>query len=98
MRFLVRHGASLGEAFIYAVECGHLAATKYLLSQGAKVNARGEYGETPLMRAARFGRKEIVKVLLLHGAKVGAKSTDGETAVDLARDNDKHDVLAILTR
>ena len=62
----------------------HLAAwqnsdvevTKYLVSKGADVNAKGSMvGMTPLLNAARFNRNvDVVKHLVSQGADVNAKS------------------------
>jgi ankyrin repeat protein len=41
---------------------------KYLVSNGADVNARNENGETPLHFAAKQSSKEIVQYLVDHGA------------------------------
>ena len=57
---------------------------RLLLKHGADVNARTNYGSTPLHAAAAKGRVEVVQVLLEHGAIVGAKDNGGETALQVA--------------
>lgn len=45
------------------------------------LEARGQHGLTPLMRAALQGRREIVRELLALGADVKARNDDGNTAL-----------------
>jgi len=45
------------------------------------IEARGQHGLTPLMRAALQGRREIVRELLALGADVHARNDDGNTAL-----------------
>ena len=79
-----------------------IEAVAALISHGADVNAREEDGETPLMRASRWGRAKIVEALLDAGADKELKATsgprEGKTALDVARDKNKGDVVAVLER
>lgn len=45
------------------------------------LEARGQHGLTPLMRAALQGRRELVRELLALGADVQARNDDGNTAL-----------------
>ncbi|GAB3377068.1 ankyrin repeat domain-containing protein [Azotobacter armeniacus] len=45
------------------------------------LEARGQHGLTPLMRAALQGRREIVRELLALGADIQARNDDGNTAL-----------------
>ncbi len=47
---------------------GNLSAVEEALTQGADVNARGEYGDTALNRAAESGHMDVVARLLEAGA------------------------------
>ncbi|MBI5169260.1 MAG: ankyrin repeat domain-containing protein [Candidatus Eisenbacteria bacterium] len=62
------------------------AGACWLLEHGADPNVpSGDGRETPLHRAAEFGRnEEIVRALLDHGADPDAKRGDGRTPLDLA--------------
>ena len=50
----------------------------------ADINARNEHGMTALMRAAYYGRVQLVRVLLEHGADPNATRNDNFTALSLA--------------
>ena len=54
----------------YAVEGEHYKAAKWLIEQGAKVNANDEatIGETPLALAVQRDYPEMVELLLAHDA------------------------------
>ncbi|MCL2767548.1 MAG: ankyrin repeat domain-containing protein, partial [Synergistaceae bacterium] len=55
------------------------------LSRGADVNARSEYGYTPLMFAAAFNTKDAVQFLIGKGADINARGKGkSETALILA--------------
>ena len=48
---------------------GDVAEVKRLLSAGTNVNARDEYGGTPLNKAIHNGHLEVVKILIAAGGK-----------------------------
>jgi ankyrin repeat protein len=62
---------------------GRLEVVRYLLDQGADVNAREQFGDTALTEAVFNGQLAAVKELLFRGADVNAIG-DGGTALDLA--------------
>ena len=55
-----------------------------LLQSGANIEAKDKNGNTPLMRAASWGRTENVKLLLDRGAKIDARNSHGDTALTIA--------------
>lgn len=57
-----------------AVMLGEKAITEILVDHGADVNARDEYGQTPLFLVDSL---EVAKVLVNRGADVNAKDKDG---------------------
>lgn len=67
-----------------AAKCGDAARCEQLLRDGAVADAPGEYGWTPLMRAAWEGHTEAVRVLLQHGAKVSAQDAEDFTPLAAA--------------
>ena len=58
---------------------GNIEAVKQHIAAGADVNAKDDYGLTPLHFAAGAGHKEIVELLIAKGADVNTKDSDGET-------------------
>ena len=62
---------------------GRATVVRYLLDEGADVNAREKLGGTPLMEAAYSGYLEVIKELLFRGAEINAIGNDG-TALDIA--------------
>ena len=67
----------LGCACMY----GNEDFVKYLIKNGAKVNAKTVYGNTPLIIAAISGNNEIVTFLIKHKADVNIKNNVGGTAL-----------------
>ena len=85
-----------------AAALNEIEAVAALISHGADVNARNKGGETPLMLASWWGHAKVVEALLDAGADKELKATSGiwkgNTALDIARDNNKDDVVAVLER
>ena len=75
--------SNLGNPLFLAAGEGKLDAVRYLLDEGANVNASEKQGHTALAEAAYYGHIDVVKELLLHGADINAVSDDG-TALDIA--------------
>jgi len=75
---------------------GYLAVVKLLIAAGAHLEEEDTSIKTPLMYAASFEHTAIVRYLLDSGAKLDAKTVDGKNALDLARENTAHEVVALL--
>jgi ankyrin repeat protein len=75
---------SKNEELLEASRIGDIEKVKKLLKKGADVNAKDNYGFTPLHDAAFFGRIEVVKLLIEKGANVNAKDNLGSTPLHLA--------------
>jgi ankyrin repeat protein len=56
------HGAARG---------GDIEAVKEFLAAGADVNAKGNFGKTPLDHAIKYNQSEIIDLLRKHGGKTG---------------------------
>ena len=69
-----------------AAKEGNIEAVKQHLDAGTDVNAKNEFGLTPLHRAASRGHKEIVELLIANGADVNQTSDWGITPLDGAID------------
>ena len=76
------HGACCSPLFLAAGE-GRLDAVRYLLDQGADVNAREYGGRTGLAEAAFCRNASVIKELLLRGADMNVVS-DAGTPLDVA--------------
>jgi len=48
------------------------------------VDAKDEFGATPLHRAGWYGHKEIAELLIEKGADLNAKTKNGDTPLDHA--------------
>jgi hypothetical protein len=66
-----------------------------LLKDGADVNAKGWYDETPLFCAAGWGHEKVVELLLKNGADIKAGNFYG-TALHAAAENGHAEVVRLL--
>jgi hypothetical protein len=101
MRALHAAGASVNARgtcclplFLAAGE-GKLGAVRYLLDEGADVNAREQVGDTALSEATYYGRLDVVKELLFRGADANAIGNEG-TALDIATKKKYSDIADLL--
>lgn len=75
-----------------AVKKRHYEIIKLLLSKGANVNARTNYGESPLHLAVQRNsfneqfavQRDIAELLIINGVDVNARDNGGETALHIA--------------
>lgn len=71
--------SKLGWTPLYrAVICGHIEATRLLLSSGADPNIRNKVREVPLHQAADAGNVKLAQALLEHHAEADAVSSGTE--------------------
>jgi ankyrin repeat protein len=69
----------------YAASGGGLDVVRWLLDQGAPIDALAPNRSTPLMMAARYGASESVELLLARGADPRPRNDRGMDAADFAR-------------
>ena len=81
--------ASLWEAAMF----GKIEGVKRHIAAGTDLNAKDEWGTTPLRYAAIEGHKEVVELLIVKGADVNPKGKYGNTPLDLADDKETVDLL-----
>lgn len=101
---LLHRGASIAgrtreglTALMAACASGHVDIVKRLIEAGADVNDQTLTDKfTALMYAARRGATDIVNVLLAAGAAPSPENDQGLTALDLARSENRTDVMKIL--
>ena len=80
----------------WAAGFGHLEVVKYLVGQGADVNATRDNGRPVLHSAAISGDLAVVQYLVEQGADVTATDNDGYTVLDVAEGRDHTDIVAYL--
>ncbi|XP_065845230.1 ankyrin repeat domain-containing protein 18A-like [Oscarella lobularis] len=62
---------------------------KFLISVGADIEARNQWGRTPLLEAVFSGNVSVVNLLVKKGCNIDAKDNAGEGALQIA-DRKKH--------
>jgi len=101
MRLLQMAGAKVNNQgsccapLLLAASEGRLDAVRYLLDQGADVNARDERGRSALTEAAFNGNASVIKELILRGADLNALSNEG-TALDIATKTKHAEAIELL--
>jgi ankyrin repeat protein len=69
-----------------------------LISNGADINVKNEYGLTPLHVAAIEGHRGTVAMLIAQEADVHAKSGNGLTAQEMASQKGHHVIVELLKK
>jgi ankyrin repeat/SOCS box protein 2 len=64
-----------------------LGVVKFLVSQGAELEAKDKYEKTPFYIAAEQGYLEAVKFLAKQGAEINVTSQEGMTPLNAAEAN-----------
>ncbi|PMD49787.1 ankyrin [Hyaloscypha bicolor E] len=95
VKFLIDQGALIedheqgDQALIHAASEGHFEFMKLLILEGKNE-------DTPLITAAGKGHEKVIKVLLANGADRDLTNKFGDTALDIAEENGKEEVIALL--
>jgi ankyrin repeat protein len=84
-------------AFMGSAAAGDIDAMDLCLQHGGIINKQTDkIRYTPLMAAAQFGELNAVRWLLAHGADLHLKDSAGRTALQIARDEKRNAVVAVL--
>jgi ankyrin repeat protein len=99
---LLKKGASVNgpgmhgmKPIMSAAKGGSVETTRYLISNGADVNAHNDSGSA-LMWAVDSGNEELLRLLLVRGADASWTNALGQTALDLAAEERKTNLVAVL--
>jgi ankyrin repeat protein len=84
VRWLLERGADPSNALFAAAQSEDETYMTMLLDRGARVDVVDESGETPLIKAALWGRHRAAKLLLAKGADPHARAADGKSAYETA--------------
>ena len=77
---------------------GVVELVQELLQKGANLNAKDDYGNTPLMLATVIRNEKIVRELLSQeGIEVNVKNNDGSTALTLAVNGRNIEIARLIT-
>ncbi len=104
--WLMEHGADVNavaqngqriQPIHAAAANGNVRVIEALLQHGADVNARQQGDFTALHAAAMDGHEAMARLLLDHGADPSATDSRGRTPLDMAREYEQEDVIALLS-
>jgi len=98
LMLLVDQPNEKGETLLQkAATNGHTDCCRFLVAQGAKVNAHDQESQTPLMWAAGAGHLDTVVYLLSCEAKVDTESKSAKTALHFAATFGHLEIADVLT-
>jgi ankyrin repeat protein len=86
-----------GNSFLHrAVHTGNVDMVKFLVSRGADVNVKDNYGQTPVQIAAQLDDVQIIIHLVSHGAEINIKNSIGKTPLHDAVAHDQFQIVNYL--
>ena len=83
---------------IYAATGGHDEMVRYLLAEGAKIDAVSPNGTTALMMAVREEKFSTAELLIARGANVNVRNENGATALEWAERSEDRALIERLKR
>ncbi|GLV60585.1 hypothetical protein KDH_74040 [Dictyobacter sp. S3.2.2.5] len=81
-----------------AARRGNVQVAQALLDCGAAIEVRDKQGDTPLQRAVKCGKTEMVSFLLSRGADANARGKGGLSPWQVARGSAMKQLFAPYTR
>ena len=81
-----------------AARQGNIEAVKQYLADGVDVNAKDDWGKTPLHYATANDQKETVELLIAEGAEVNVMSNKGQTPLDWAINSKVTEIVELLRK
>ena len=76
---------------------GYTNLVRYLISQGANVNAQTKFDQyTALIFAAYYGHSDVAKILLQNGADVSRTNSNGYSALILSANYGDAEIVKLL--
>ena len=79
-----KKGAASVSPLILSILNSHIKMAEVLITNGADLEGKDKFGNTPLHYASKNGNQKIVKFLIAKNADVNAKDKAGETPLDMA--------------
>ena len=100
LEFLLKSGARVNPRIIAKnfYICENNEVLRLLIANGANINARGEFGETPLKRIIGFAKFDTIKNLLDLGADINIPNEFGDTVLMDAVTNEDPKITALLLK
>jgi ankyrin repeat protein len=83
---------------IYAATGGHDEMVRYLLAEGAKIDAVSPNGTSALMMAVREEKFSTAELLIARGANVNVRNENGATALEWAERSEDRALIERLKR
>lgn len=104
--FMIERGAnleaetSLGKhtPFLLAASSGHIGIMNLLISNGANIHAKDQYGVNGVMYATSLNHHEAVHLLLMAGLDTEERNVRGETALMYAVKKEHHRCVEVLLK
>jgi len=103
-RLLIRHGVDIDAkwlnqtALYHSVTDGRVEFCKFLIAEGADINAKAPGDWTPLHAACAYNLKDKVELFLSAGADVNARNIDGKTPMELASERGHTGIVELLRK
>ncbi len=80
----------------YTMDLNNKELFDILLKGNTDVNAKDDYGETPLIHAVKYNKKEFVESLINAKADINAKDRNWNSALHYAFINDEPEIIKLL--